>query len=407
MSLELVVIIIGVCLVFQAFFAGSEISLVSCDKVKMKALAEAGSKSAQLVMSSVERIERFLSTALVGINLSLIISTIVLTFYFEDRYGEGGEYYTVLILSPLIVILGQVVPKAIFQRHRNTLILKVIYPLWLVSKVFSPVLIPVDALTKWMLRVMGGTENPFLTREELLHAIAQNGRDKKFGKKESMIRRVFDFSETASNEVMIPLVHLVALSETATVSEAVKLIGETGHSRIPIFCDRIDNITGILHHFFLLDADPGAAVKEFARDPFYVPESKTVDELLDEMKSSLVGMAIVVDEYGGSIGGVTIEDILEEVVGEIEDEYDTGARLWREEKKNEYLINPKIELELLSDELGVSVPEGDYETLSGFLLYELGTIPRVGDSIEYGSLHFYVTKANPRAIEEVRLVVKK
>ena len=148
MSLEFVVLIIFVCLVLQAFFAGSEISLISCDKVKVKALADQGSKRAQLVINSVRNIERFISTALVGINLSLILSTIVLTFYIEDRFGEGGELYTVLILSPLIVIFGQVVPKAIFQKHRNTLVLKIIYPLWVVSKLIAPVLFFVERFNK-------------------------------------------------------------------------------------------------------------------------------------------------------------------------------------------------------------------------------------------------------------------
>lgn len=407
MSLELVVLIIFVCLVLQAFFAGSEISLISCDKVKVKALADQGSKRAQLVINSVRNIERFISTALVGINLSLILSTIVLTFYIEDRFGEGGELYTVLILSPLIVIFGQVVPKAIFQKHRNTLVLRIIYPLWVVSKLFAPVLYFVERFAKLLTRTFGGVENPYLTREELLHALGASDSKKDVGEKERIIKRIFEFSETQADEIMIPLIELRAVSEEATVAEAVGLIRQTGHTRLPIFSERIDNITGLVHAFYLLKADPSTPVKELSREAYYVPETKPVDELLDDMKKNRVGMAIVVDEYGGAIGGVTIEDILEEIVGEIEDEYDTGAKLWRELRKNEYLINPKIEIEILNHDLKVKLPEGDYETLGGFLLYKTGSIPKVGDNIEFSNMRFIVTKATPRAVEEVRLIIKR
>jgi putative hemolysin len=136
MSLEVVILVVVICLLLQAFFAGSEIAIVSCDKVKMKALAEKGSTSAKLVLDSFVNVERFVSTSLVGINLSLITSTIVLTFFIQDYLGKGGEFYAILILSPLVVIFGQVVPKAVFQKRRNTIVLWSIYPLWVASRIF-------------------------------------------------------------------------------------------------------------------------------------------------------------------------------------------------------------------------------------------------------------------------------
>jgi len=175
-----------------------------------------------------------------------------------------------------------------------------------------------------------------------------------------------------------------------------------------VYKDRIDNITGIIHSFYLLGATPEQKVKEFAKTPMYVPGSKRVDELMEEMKRGLGGMAIVVDEYGGAVGAVTLEDILEEVVGEIEDEYDKGTKLWRKLSANEYLINPKIEIETINDDLGLAIPEGegDYETLSGFLFMEAGSIPNVGDTVKFRNLEFTVQKATSRSIEEVRLVKK-
>jgi magnesium and cobalt exporter, CNNM family len=407
MSLEAVIIVIAICLLLQALFAGSEIALVSCDKIKMKALAEGGSKGAKLVLKSFLEIERFISTTLVGINLSLITSTIILTFYIQDAYGKGREFYTVLILSPLIVIFGQVVPKAVFQKRANTMVLWSIYLLWIVSKVFSPILFLVSLFTKGLLKLIGSTENPFITREELVYAIESDETTRQVGYREKIIRRIFRFSETRVNEIMIPLIQVCALSEDASVKEAVKMIKETGHSRIPIYHERVDNITGILHAFDLLSAKPDDPIKNFSRTPFYVPETKPVDELLDEMKRGPSGMAIVVDEYGGAVGAITLEDILEEVVGEIEDEYDKGMRLWRKVAEGEYLINPKIEIEEVNEDLGLDIPEGEYDTLSGFLLSEEGSIPKVGDEIPYKNHKFIVTKASLRSIEEVKLILGK
>ena len=408
MSLEVVIAVIVITLFLQGFFAGSEITLISCDKVKMKALADAGSRSAKLVMSSFSQVERFLSTTLVGINLSLITSTIVLTFYIQEKYGSGGELYTVLILSPLIIIFGQVVPKAVFQKKRNTIVLWAIYPLWLATKIFYPILIFVNIFTKKLLHLIGSTENTYITREELINVIEGDSKTPTVDYKERIIKRIFRFSETTVEEIMIPLVHVSALAENTKIGDAVKLIEETGHSRIPIFRERVDDITGMLHSFYLLGVDPNEAVKNYTKPPFYVPESKPVDELLDEMKEGKAGMAVVVDEYGGAVGVITLEDILEEVVGEIEDEYDKGIKLWRKTGEGQYLINPKIEIEMINDDLGLGIPESDdYETLSGFLLSEVGAIPKTGDKIKHQNYVFTITKGSTRSIEEVKLSIKK
>jgi len=408
MSLEVVIAIIVISLILQAFFAGSEIALISCDKVKMRSLAEEGSKSAKLVLTAFGQIEQFISTTLVGINLSLITSTVVLTFYIHEKYGRGGELYTVLILSPLIIIFGQIVPKAVFQKRRNTIVLWAIYPLWVASKLFYPILIFVNIFTKKLLNLVGKTDSTFITREELIDVIEGDSNEPTVDYKERIIKRIFRFSETTVDEIMIPLIQVRALGEDSKVGDAIRLIKETGHSRIPIFSERVDNITGMLHSFYLLGADPNDALKNYSQTPFYVPESKPVDELLDEMKEGLAGMAVVVDEYGGAVGAITLEDILEEVVGEIEDEYDKGIKLWRKTGDGEYLINPKIEIETLNDDLGLGIPESDdYETLGGFILAELGSIPKSGDKIKHTTYTFTITKSTSRAVEEVKLRIKK
>ena len=164
MSLEFVILSILFLILLQAFFAGSEIALISCDKIKMRSLANSGSKSARLVMSAFNDVEKFLGTSLIGINLALITATLILTFYLEKTYGKSSEFYTVLILSPVIVIFGQVVPKAVFQSKKNTIILWAIYPLWVASRIFYPLLLIVTVFTRLVMRIIGKGKNSAITR---------------------------------------------------------------------------------------------------------------------------------------------------------------------------------------------------------------------------------------------------
>ena len=404
MSIELVILLILLFLLLQAFFAGSEIALISCDKIKMRSLAEEGSAAAGMVLDAHSKIESFIGTTLIGVNLSLIINTLVLTFYFEESFGQRSGLYTVAVLSPLIVVFGQVVPKAVFESKRNSIVLWIIYPLWIFSKLFYPVLFFVNLFTRGILSRPGKNMSS-ITREELEDVMEEDEDKPSSDYKRRVLRRIFGYSETTVGEIMIPLVKVDALEKRSTLRDVRRLIAEKSHSRVPIFSDRVDNITGILNSFYVLgEQDLDKSVEQYALPPFYVPESKLVNELMDEMKGGRAGMAVVVDEYGGSVGIITLEDIIEEVVGEIEDEYDTGETPWRRLGVGQYLIDPTVEIGRLNDGLGLAIPEEeDYETLAGFLLYTHGSIPAPGTVIVFGKKTFTVVSSTPRMISEVHL----
>ena len=408
MAVEFVVLSVLLLLAMQAFFAGSEIALISCDKIKMRAFAEDGSASAAAVLRAYDRIETFIGTTLIGVNLSLIINTLLLTFYFEEIFGERSGLYTVAILSPLIVIFGQVVPKAVFESRRDSVILWAIYPLWFFSRLFYPVLFFVNLFTNEILN-RSGKKGRSITREELEGVMEEDEGKPSEDYKRRVLRRIFGYSETTVGEIMIPLVKVDALERKSTLRDIKRLITEKGHSRIPIFSDRVDNIIGILNSFYVLgQRDLDQSVERYAVAPFYVPESKPVNELMNEMKGGPAEMAVVVDEYGGSVGIVTLEDIIEEVVGEIEDEYDTGKTPWRKLGDGQYLIDPTVEIGRINDGLGLAIPEGeDYETLGGFLLYRCGSIPNAGTVIVFGKKTFTVVSSTAKTISEVRLRVEK
>lgn len=408
MSLETVVASVFLLLVLQAFFAGSEIALISCDKIRMRSLAEAGSRAAAMVLDAHSRIESFIGTTLIGVNLSLITSTLILTFYFEETLGHRSEIYTVAVLSPLIVVFGQVVPKAVFESRRNSAVLWAIYPLWFFSRLLYPVLFFVNFFTRGVLR-MSGKKVRAITREELEGVVEEDRTKPSEDYKRRVLRRIFGYSETTVGEIMIPLVRVDSLQSAATLREAKELVTRKGHSRIPVFTGRVDNITGILGSFSILgEEDLERSVEKYCLAPFFVPESKPVNELMDEMKGGRAGMAVVVDEYGGSVGIITLEDIIEEVVGEIEDEYDAGITPWRKVADGEYLIDPTVEIGRVNDGLGLAVPDGeDYETLGGFLLYRHGSIPAPGTVIVFGKKIFTVVSSTPRTISEVRLRMER
>jgi CBS domain containing-hemolysin-like protein len=206
---------------------------------------------------------------------------------------------------------------------------------------------------------------------------------------------------------MIPLIEVSAVEDKYTIEETIAIISKKGYSRLPVYHERIDNIIGVINSFDLLNTANEQSIKPFVRTVLYVPEFKPVDELLVEMQKKGNHLAIVVDEYGGTMGIITIEDILEEIVGEIKDEYDVDRRLYLKTGWNKYLINARMEIDQIHELLHLSLPDGDFETLGGFLLEKFGHIPKPGEIAKHQNLTFTIVSADERSIGEVRIKVGK
>jgi CBS domain containing-hemolysin-like protein len=395
-------------LAMEAFFSGSEMAVVNCDKMKIRRESSEGVRGARLVVSMLEKPERLLGTTLVGTRLAMVTNTILVAFLLIDRFPNKGEFYTVLIMSPLILFWGEILPKALSKQRADFLAPRVVYLLWAASRVFAPILWFITAIPRVLPRgALSVTENAvgILEREDLkiLLRLPQNGSDI-MKEERKMVDRLIELSGKKVDEVMIPLVDVAAVSEEATLEEAVGLMVEKGHSRLPVFRERIVNIVGLLHHFDLLLAkDRLGGITSLARPAFYVPETKQVYELLLDMKKRGYSMAIAVDEYGGATGVITVEDILEEIVGEIEDEYDPKRSLYTKIGPTTYLFDSRIEIDHLNERFQLDLPEGSYETLGGLLMSHIGRIPEAGEILRLRNLVFTVEKATPRSIEKVRL----
>ncbi len=394
-------------LALESFFSGSEIALISCDRVKVRSQAASGAPSARLLERMLNKPEWLLGTTVIGTTLAVAANTIMFSLTVHQLWPRYSEILTVLIMSPLILFFGEILPKSFFQRKADMLATKVIYPIWLASRLFFPFLFVVTKAAHLFTRkdATQGHRHPLLRREDLKALVGRNSREGSLLiEKRRMLDRLFELSDTTVEEAMIPLINVAALPETASWQEAANLILETGHSRIPVYRERIDHIIGIVTHFDLLLAkDRACSIATLVRPCMFVPETKPVQELLLQMKKSGHWMGVVVDEYGGAVGIITVEDIVEEIVGEIEDEYDARRSLYRKLDSRTYIINARIEIDYINEKLPFEIPKGDYETLGGFLLAMMGRVPEEGETFRYGSLLFTIEKATPRSIEEIRL----
>ena len=402
MSVAASVAVILLCVLLQGFFSGSEIALVSADRLELQARAKEGSRGAAMVLAMLENPARTLGTCLVGTNLSLITATTVASGLVADRFGLPAAA-TAAFVVPVTLTFGEMVPKAIYQHHATRLAPVVVFPLRLVSLVVAPLLVLLDVLN----RFFGHDEHgQGVTREELRLLLGNDGArspDLSATDRE-LLQRVLAFTEAVVEDAMVPLIEVKAVDDRATIADAARRMAESGHSRLPIFSGRVDRIVGIVLHPDLLASDDWTRpVTEVARQPLFVPESKRVDELLVEMRRQRQRMAVAVDEYGGAAGIITIEDLLEEIVGEIEDESDRSRPRVRRVGDREWLAMGRAEREHLETACGLELPDGDYETIAGFLLAELGRVPAAGDGVSCGRFTLTVSKASDRAVLEVRI----
>ena len=408
MDVFLAIILILVFLLMEAFFSGSEIGVVSADQIKLRHDAAKGSRGAQLALKMLKKPEWLLSTTLVGTNIAVVANTTITTALMIELFGTQSSWLAVVLVAPLIWVFGEIVPKSIFQQRANEITPRAIILLRLASYIFFPILVVFTLITRLLTWIFGQQiQNPFTLREEILTMLQMPATEGDIQPVEkTMIQRIFSFSETTAYEVMIPLIDVVAIEQGATCGEAVHLAKQKAHIRLPVYNERVDKVVGVLNAMELLDVDPHKSIKPFIREVRYVPSSKNINELLLDLRKDGDTVAVVVDEFGGAEGLVTMEDIMEEVVEEMEDEYDIGKKpvQWvRKISKKEYIVSARIEVDSLEEELGIQLPKGKYATLAGFLLEKAGEIPASGTTIKAKGINFTVERSTPQAIQEVRV----
>lgn len=399
-------------LLIESFYSGSEIALLSADKLGLRKLSRQGHKGAKLALELSSHPERILSATLLMTSLCVIGISALVALYFMHDDAIHADILSVLFTSPLVVLFGELIPKTIYQRYSSLVAPVVSYAIYWTYWCFYPITRILSAYTSRLSRLVGPinemlTGKRHTTREELETMLS-------FGKRESeikagarkMIKRILDFRESEAKNALIPLVRVEAIEETATVHEALLKFEQTRHSRMPVYSDRVDNIVGLLEIADLFSAtELEQPIRDHITPAHYVAETQRLDDLLLDMRREGDELAVVVDEHGGAVGILTVEDIVEEIVGEIQDEYDTDAAPFKELGEDRWLIQARMEIQEINEKLGFEVPEGDYETLSGFLLQQFGRIPQAPDELYFntpaGLFKFTIRKATERHIESV------
>jgi putative hemolysin len=416
MNLYLIIAIIFVCLIFEALYSGGEIALISSDINKIKFFARRGSFSARQALRLLEKPEWFISTTIIGTNLAIVVSSTLATGLFMTFFGPvQGEQISLLVMLPTLFVI--IIARSFFQHYAEKMAMKVAPFIRLSSAIFYPVAYIIAGVSKETVRFTTGqkVKKPsYITKEGLKFILGAKTHGSDILKTErEMVSRVFDFSDATVDKIMIPISTMIALPITTKIEEAARIVASKKYLRIPVYQGQIFNIVGILHYFDLLavlhtyknnSTSPPAEdtiASCLQTEVFYVPQTKKASELIMDMQKRREHMAVVVDEYGGALGIVTMEDISEEIIGNIDDEYTTGERLYKKIAPGKYLMNGRIGIDDLDQLLSIKLPEGNYETLGGFLMHRLGKIPQRKESIDYGVITFIIENADQKSIKEV------
>lgn len=409
-------------IVFSAFFSGSESAYFSLSQLEVRRLQEEEKKSkgVKRILSLLERPRRLLTSILIGntvVNVAAATVAALFTSRFipKGRIGtSGGILLEIIVVTLVILIFSEVSPKVFAVKQAYHFALRVSLPLTGIVKVLTPISFLFVRVTHGISSFLGvKKEAPFVNEEEL-KTLFELGEEKGAldRTEREMIHSIFEFRETMVKEVMVPRMDMVCVEKDTPIEEILSLVKEKGHSRIPVYDEKVDNIVGILFVKDLLPYTRGRAevpgLLDLVRKTYFVPKSKMIDELLREFQRERIHMAIVVDEYGGTAGLVTLEDVIEEIVGEIQDEYDRDLPLIRQVKEDIWLVEGKIDIEDLNESLGLNIPtEEDYESLGGFIFSLMGRIPQEKEEVRYKNLLLIVEKVQGQRIKKVRVIREK
>ncbi|ABK43043.1 protein of unknown function DUF21 [Magnetococcus marinus MC-1] len=410
------ILLIGLFVLIKGFFSGSEIAMVNCDKLKLRHRAKLGDQGARMVVEMFKNPDIVLGTTQIGTNIATVSISTMAALMFIDLFGGHGDMISALVLTPFLLILGEIVPKSIYQQKADVIAPRIIYVLKFFSVLFYPVIFIFSRIARFVTRLVGGHshQNGFITRDEirmLLEMSDATPSGRRFDR--DRVRRIIRFADTTVGEAMIPLVDVVGISEKAPLSEAIERIYSQGFNRLPVYRGNLINIVGVctINSWALMDPDLGLkTLKDFTDPPLYLSPNQTIDQALPLLQARPSNhMGIVVDEFGSAAGILTMEDIFEEVVGEIDvgydfDEYQPKRRLmFQQLGEDDYVADGRMPLSQINDRIHILLPVGEVHTLAGWMMHRLKAIPKPDDDVVEQEYHFRVLEANDRIVTKVRI----
>ena len=404
----LVVLLLG-----SGFFSASETSLMSLSKIRIRYMEDEGVKGAKLVGSLIEKSSDLLSSILVGNNIVNIAATSVSTSLFISIFGDGGVAIATAVMTVLVLVFGEITPKTIAANSPEKVALVVSKPISIIMKITKPIVWIFNLLTGIIFKIMGIDNDgvkPFITEEELKAMVNVSHEEGVLEMEErEIINNVFQFGDMQAKEAMIQRLDMVAIDIEDSYDEIIELFKSEKLSRLPVYQESIDDIVGILNIkdiIFLSDEEiENFDIKDYVREAFFTYEFKKITQLLEEMKKEKTQMAIVVDEYGGTAGLLTIEDLVEVIVGDIDDEYDEEEEEIVKINDNEYLVEGSTKISDVNEQLGINLESEEFDSIGGFIIGYLKRIPEENEIIEVEDVKFKVESIDKNRINKIRIFV--
>ncbi|HEX2982241.1 MAG TPA: hemolysin family protein [Ignavibacteriales bacterium] len=406
MLLETITLIL--LLVISAFFSASEIAYIAANKIKVEVKAKKNNLAAKNALYFIRKPQEFFTTILIGNNIVNIsfssIITVMLTLTF--RLEEG----TILVISTLLVLLfGELLPKYLSREAADSFVLISAVPVRIFSFLLYPFVKIINIFNKFFNRDIAVKEDSvaYLFSKKDIQLLVKESREAGAvnTRESSALERILQLRDQRVYESMRPRTEIIAVDIESPIDEALNVFIESGFSKIPVYEENIDNIKGVILAYDLFKSPKN--VRDIMKDVIYVPDTKKTIEMLNEFLRKRASIAIVVDEFGGTAGLITGEDIIEEIFGEIKDEYDIDEEINRKVDEDSYIIGGKVEIDAINEKFNLNIPKSDYETIGGFITYHLGRIPAKGESVVIGDFRFLIIKANQIRIDLVKMYIDK
>lgn len=408
---NLQIIILVVLIFLSAFFSMSETALTSISKIRLRTMIDENVKNAKLIQSVLEEPGKLLSAILIGNNLVNIGASSLATAIIVDKYGSKGVGIATAVLTIVILIFGEITPKTFATKNAEKISLFVIKAIKFCMIIFTPFIFILNIITGFILRLLGvkkDEKTPIITESELITMVNVSHEEGVLEIDErEMINNVVYFANSDAEDVMVPRTDIIAINVDATQEELTALFKEETCSRMPVYDETIDNIIGIisLKDLLFVDKSKDFNIRDYMREPFFTYESKCLKELFAEMRINRIPMAIILDEYGGTSGIVTLEDMLEEIVGDLADEYDEHDEEIKLVRDNEYIIEGTTKIEDVNEILGTNFKSEDFDSIGGFIIETFGKFPDKGDSIKIDNVKFIIEEIEKNRIEKLRCLI--
>jgi magnesium and cobalt exporter, CNNM family len=402
-----IAILIGL-IIISAFFSSTETAFSSVNKIKLKNMIQNGHKGAKRTLKLADHFEDLIITILIGNNIANILSASIATVFFIRNWGDIGVTLSTAVMTTLVLVFGEIAPKSLAKKVPEKYALATTPILIMFLFILKPFGIIFGSIQKGLNKLFTFNEEPSITEEELLTYVSEAQQDGGINEnEEELIKSVIDFDDLIVEEIFTPRVDIIAISEADESEKIIKAFRQSGFSRLPVYDTSIDHITGVINHkdfynLVLLEKQP---LEYIIKPPVFVTEYMKVSNLLGLFKSSKSHMAVVKDEFGGTLGIVTMEDVLEELVGEIWDEHDEIIEQIIKIDEHKYRVKGNAELDDVFERIHID-EELDFSTVNGWILDEMGKIPFIGDSFNYKNLLITITSADTKRVLEATIEIQ-